>query len=283
MGQWFYAEGNRQQGPLTSEELTSLYTSSRIGLDTLVWRDGLPAWQPLRTVADELQLVTAPPATPAPPALPETPDTLLEGGFHLDPPAPEPTPEPTAAPPRGPATFQIDTSTRTQAPPPPRAQPQQPAGYSAAPTPSAKKSGCGPVAIVLAIIGGVLLVAIAILAAIAVPAYNDYVSRAKITNEVGKLTSLHAQVTEFVFNHDRCPVNGDEGFNAPEAYASENVAAVRIGRFGEGRCGVEIEFSAPGKRDLDGKMLWFEYDIARNHWSCTSDASERVVPMQCKG
>ncbi|RRU07297.1 pilin [Stenotrophomonas sp. 278] len=267
MGQWFYAEGNRQQrGPLASDELIALYTSSRIGLDTLVWRDGLAQWLPLREVADEIGLVIAP-ATPASPA----------AHFELETPPEPATPEPVGpAPPRIPATFQIDTSTRT-APPPP----QQPAYSRPAATPPPRKSGCGPVAIVLAVVGLVLVAVIAILAAIAIPAYNDYVTRAQMAQTIGMLTPLKPRVAEFVANHDRCPVNGDEGFGSPASYATEGVGQVRIGRFGEGRCGVEIEFSIPGKRQLDGKMVWFEYDVGQQQWNCTSDADNRYLPPTC--
>ena len=52
MSEWFHAEGNRQQGPLPSEQLIELFRSNQITLDTLVWRDGLPQWQPLRNVVD---------------------------------------------------------------------------------------------------------------------------------------------------------------------------------------------------------------------------------------
>ena len=262
MNQWFYAEGNRQQrGPLASEELVALYTSSRIGLDTLVWRDGLAQWEPLREVTDEIGLVIAP-------VEPVVPDPVV---------APDPVPEPPApVPPRIPATFEIDTRTRTAAPPP-----QQPASYTRPAAPPPKKSGCGPVAIVLAVVGVVLLAIIAILAAIAIPAYDGYVMRAKVTQAVLHTSPLQPQVAEFVSYNDRCPVNGDDGFGQPSSYASDLIGQIRIGRFGEGRCGVEIEFSAPGKRALDGKMLWFEYDIAQHRWSCSSDADKRYLPPNC--
>lgn len=261
MGQWFYAEGNRQQrGPLASEELIALYTSSRIGLDTLVWRDGLPQWQPLRSVADEIGLVIAPAAADPAPL----------------PPPPEPTREPPApAPPRIPATFEVDTRTRT---PPPR----QPA-YERPAAPPPKKSGCGPVAIVLIVVAVVGIVVLGILAAIAIPAYDDYVIRARVAQSVGQLAPLKGQVAEFVQVHDRCPVNGDEGFNSPGGYASDGVGQVRIGRFGEDRCGIEIEFLQPGKATLDGKMLWWEYDSAGQHWSCSSDLDNRHLPPDCRG
>ncbi|MDN8820510.1 DUF4339 domain-containing protein, partial [Staphylococcus aureus] len=37
--------------------LVELFRNNQISLDTLVWRDGLPQWQPLRTVVDELGLI----------------------------------------------------------------------------------------------------------------------------------------------------------------------------------------------------------------------------------
>lgn len=80
MNVWYYVEGNRQrQGPLPPENMLELYRSGRIGLDTLVWRDGLPTWQPLADFAAELGLpdapapfdaatsLTPPPLPPAPP------------------------------------------------------------------------------------------------------------------------------------------------------------------------------------------------------------------------
>ncbi len=261
MGQWFYAEGNRQQrGPLASEELIALYTSSRIGLDTLVWRDGLPQWQPLRSVADEIGLVIAPAAPdPAPPTPPEP---------ARAPPAP--------LPPRIPATFEVDTRTRT---PPPAREPV----YERPAAPPPKKSGCGPVAIILIVVAVVGVAVLGILAAIALPAYNDYVTRAKLAQAAAELAPLKGQVVEFVDIHDRCPVNNDDGFRSPGAYATDGVGQVRIGRFGEGLCGIEIELSQPGKPKLDGKMLWWEYNIAGQQWSCSSDADTRNLPPECRG
>ena len=70
--EWYYAEGNRQRvGPLPGENIIELHRSGRIGLDTLVWRDGMPQWRPLADFADELGLV--PPADGMPPPLPLPP------------------------------------------------------------------------------------------------------------------------------------------------------------------------------------------------------------------
>ncbi|MEE7547928.1 DUF4339 domain-containing protein, partial [Xanthomonas sp. Kuri4-1] len=77
MSEWYYAEGNRQrQGPLPADAIVELYRSGRIALDTLVWREGMPQWQPLAEVAAELGLAQSMPVTeaidapPGPPPLP---------------------------------------------------------------------------------------------------------------------------------------------------------------------------------------------------------------------
>lgn len=260
MSQWFYAEGNRQQrGPLASDELIALYQSSRIALDTLVWRDGLPQWQPLRNVADELGLVIVPPPAAAPAADAPTLEPVVPSppripGFD--------TPELRAAVP-GPAPAYASAPSYPRAAPPPK-----------------KTSGCLVIGLVLGI---AFLVVMGILAAIAIPAYNDYLHRAKVANAVGIVSQLKNQVTEFAMNTERCPVNGDEGFQNPSSYAGDYVGAVRIGRFGEDKCGIEMEFSVPGKRTLDGKMLWFEYDMQSQEWTCSSDLDTRYVPAQCHG
>jgi hypothetical protein len=43
---WFYVENGQQAGPVTDEELSQLFQSSRITADTLIWREGLADWIP---------------------------------------------------------------------------------------------------------------------------------------------------------------------------------------------------------------------------------------------
>lgn len=47
---WYYADGTRQVGPLTDAEFDNLVQSGTIRPDTLVWREGLPQWQPCSQV-----------------------------------------------------------------------------------------------------------------------------------------------------------------------------------------------------------------------------------------
>ena len=73
MSGWYYADRNREQhGPVTADELGTHYRYGRITLDSLVWREGLPQWLPLRDFADELGLQSAveESTAPQPPPVP---------------------------------------------------------------------------------------------------------------------------------------------------------------------------------------------------------------------
>lgn len=64
MQNWYYADADRQrQGPLSADELTQRFHQGQLRLDTLVWRDGLSEWQPLRDFTGELALHQAPAET----------------------------------------------------------------------------------------------------------------------------------------------------------------------------------------------------------------------------
>ncbi|MEO8366366.1 MAG: RDD family protein [Pseudoxanthomonas sp.] len=61
MSNWYYADAEQQrQGPLSAEEMAQRFHQGRLRLDTLVWRDGLAEWQPLRDFTQELALHQAP-------------------------------------------------------------------------------------------------------------------------------------------------------------------------------------------------------------------------------
>ncbi len=46
---WYYESGGQQQGPVADSELDRLLGEGKITLDTLVWREGMPGWTPLRS------------------------------------------------------------------------------------------------------------------------------------------------------------------------------------------------------------------------------------------
>jgi len=44
---WYYAEGKRKMGPISQEELKSLFKNKKINMQTLVWRQGMKDWEEL--------------------------------------------------------------------------------------------------------------------------------------------------------------------------------------------------------------------------------------------
>lgn len=84
MSNWYYADAEQQrQGPLSAEELTQRFHQGRLRLDTLVWRDGLAEWQPLRDFTQELALHQAPAETYYNPVEARSPE--VQAAPHADP------------------------------------------------------------------------------------------------------------------------------------------------------------------------------------------------------
>ncbi len=85
---WYYVSADRQrQGPVPAHELASLLNAGSISWRTLVWRQGMPQWQALEQLADELGL----PAASTPPAPPPSPDPAATRVLSLDELEPNPT------------------------------------------------------------------------------------------------------------------------------------------------------------------------------------------------
>jgi hypothetical protein len=59
---WYYAQNNRQNGPVTVEALVSMLQQGHVQPTDLVWREGMGNWQPAGMVPE---LSAAMPATGA--------------------------------------------------------------------------------------------------------------------------------------------------------------------------------------------------------------------------
>src|SRR5437016_10944247 len=60
--EWYYAEGDRQCGPVSENELRQLATSGKLQSDGLVWREGMENWAPFSSLplaASSAQLTMA--------------------------------------------------------------------------------------------------------------------------------------------------------------------------------------------------------------------------------
>ena len=65
---WYYAEAGEQRGPITDAELSDLAKAGAIRDGTLVWREGMAAWQPLASAHPRPAVApaSAPPMPSAP-------------------------------------------------------------------------------------------------------------------------------------------------------------------------------------------------------------------------
>lgn len=145
------------------------------------------------------------------------------------------------------------------------------------PPPKKRMHGC---LIALIVAACLLIPIVGILAAIAIPAYNDYLARAKVAQAMAEALPLKWQAVEFRAERERCPRDGDEGFADGEIPLGQMHATATFSDAGEDRC--TIELSLRDEQDaLDGRRLWFEYDPSGGEWSCRSDLDTRYVPTGC--
>ena len=71
---WYYADGGRQVGPMEETALDDLARAGVVRDETLVWREGMAAWQPLAAVRPR-PVVPQPPPAPMPAAPMDAPQS----------------------------------------------------------------------------------------------------------------------------------------------------------------------------------------------------------------
>ena len=246
MTDWYYHDpAQGRVGPLSAEQLRARYVDRRIQRDTLAWHAGAREWQPLDRFSEELQLDTVIPDASLPPPLP---------------PAASPV-QPAPATARGPMG--------------------RPLQRGAMPPPKRGLSGCAIVAIVGA---GLAVPVLAILAAIAIPAYQDYTIRAQATaGLIGAAPAMQRAVEEFRDAHDRCPGNDDFAPLLRQFSAIEKTTTLRFGALASGNCA--FEFTLHGNSAIEGKTWVFEAhdDGDLGGWDCTGgDLPARYRPQHCR-
>lgn len=255
MADWYYHDAAQGRvGPLSEQDLQTRYRERRIQRDTLVWRDGLREWQPLDRVSEELGLDGIQQDTAKPPPLPPGGPIGVSAGTAY----------------AGAGAYAGSASGAGN-------------GAGMRPASPAKRgmSGCLIAVIVLAVLA---VPTVGILAAIALPAYQDYTLRAKTMQSFNEANSVKLAVAEYYAANGRCPSNGDEDFGDPSDYATATTAQIKIGTMQNGHCALEIELRGIGPR-VDGKTVWFEAipqgDILT--WDCSGgDLPAIYRPGTCR-
>ena len=141
-------------------------------------------------------------------------------------------------------------------------------------------SGC----LIAAIVAAVLLVpGTAILAAIALPAYQDYTLRSKIASALSASDPIKTSVAAHLAQLGRCPTDEDLPPAAVEGLAQGHIANATVGPFDSTLCGIELLIGGTGNDSVDGKALWLEFQPDAGTWQCSSEIQDRYLPQDCRG
>jgi len=135
--------------------------------------------------------------------------------------------------------------------------------------------------IVVAIIG--------ILAAVAIPAYQDYVARAQMSEAMVLADGLKTAVAENYAQDGACPASGASGIPTSTNVNGKYVASVETAGTGTAAGGCTITATMRGaglvSTGIVGATLTLTMTNATGAltWACTSTAAQKYVPKACTG
>lgn len=138
----------------------------------------------------------------------------------------------------------------------------------------------------VALVAGVVVLGavsvLGILAAIAVPAYQDYLGRSKVAAAYAEGSTAWRQVLEFQANTDRCPRDGAElGLAAP---ASPDIQEILVIENADGTCEIAVTLrDHAGLKAAAGGVLYVGGDQGPEGQACSAEGiPDRLLPSGCK-
>jgi type IV pilus assembly protein PilA len=135
--------------------------------------------------------------------------------------------------------------------------------------------------IVVAIIG--------ILAAVALPAYQDYLARSQMTEALSLADGQKTAVAEIYGQAGTCPTNGSDGVPDADTIVGKYVASVTVGGTAttSGGCTITALMNTTGVSSgiQGGSLILTMTDNGGSiSWACSStDVAQKYLPKACSG
>ncbi|MGO3128157.1 MAG: pilin [Luteimonas sp.] len=133
----------------------------------------------------------------------------------------------------------------------------------------------------------IVVAIIAILAAIALPAYQDFLKRSKVTEAVTAAGACKTSVAEYAAANNKLPADtaasgcsNTESQYVKSVGVTEGVIAVTMQGIGTG-VDTKVLTLTPQKGGATPVAAGDGEDITS--WACTTDADKKFVPATCRG
>jgi len=126
------------------------------------------------------------------------------------------------------------------------------------------------------------LAPLGIVAAIALPAYQDYTARAQAYTGIAAADAAKAAVVTFYAAQNRCPESNEEAGLGATAIAGGYVSDVSI----KPECRVVVTFAGTSAVNMQLRGQQIEMtgtpDAGNLAWTCTGSIPDRLLPMTCR-
>ncbi len=125
----------------------------------------------------------------------------------------------------------------------------------------------------------IVLTVIGVLVAVAIPAYNAYVTRAKVSEGLQVFAPARQSIAELHLMQGSFPQsNAEAGLAEPAAYRGRYVGGLAVGPAGV----VTIAFADPAL--AGGRLIFTPMAQAGGgvKWTCSTDIPHGLVPAECR-
>jgi len=131
--------------------------------------------------------------------------------------------------------------------------------------------------IVVAIVG--------ILAAIAIPSYQDYTVRSKVTEGINAADAAKTSVSEFFTSQGHMPASGSQGYNVNNSTAV--IASMPYNYVDGTHANIQVKFNAIGGSTAANQLIQFNGIGSSSgvSWTCSSSSNtlqSKYRPANCR-